>query len=192
MSPGSGVKSGLLKNSGMGQGIAGASNANASGLYGTLTPTLTSEAINPQGIDPADLAKMNTAAQQSAGGSNAGAVGEGGLLSARTRNAGSGAAAIAKSAENAQKNLGDEAVKIQNENTQTKLNQQQEGLRGLQGLYGTNENEALGGLNASNRSLDTAANMKNFWQQLLLQGIQSGGQMASAALGKPAAGAGGG
>jgi|HubBroStandDraft_1064217.scaffolds.fasta_scaffold60127_3 hypothetical protein len=175
MSPGSGIKSGLLANSGTGQNIASTGANNAQGLYGTLSPALTQEATNPQGINPADLAKMNTAAQQSAGGSNAGAVGQGSLLSARTRNAGSGAAAIAKSAEGAQQQLGNEAVGIQNENTQTKLKQQQQGLSGLQNLYGTNEGEALGGLGASSSALKDAASVPNFWQQLALQGVQSAG-----------------
>jgi len=183
MSSGSGVKSGMLANSGTGQGIANTGTGNAASLYGTLSPALTTEATAPQGINPADLAKMNTAAQQSAGGSNAGAVGQGSLLSARTRNAGSGAAAIAKSAEGAQQNLGNEAVGIQNENTQAKLKQQQQGLSGLQGLYGTNEGEALGGLGASNTALKDASSVPNFWQQLALQGVQSAGQAAKVNLG---------
>lgn len=183
MSSGSGVKSGLFANSGAGQGISSNAASTSAGLYGTLSPALTTEATEPQGIAPADLAKMNTAAQQSAGGSNAGAVGQGSLLSARTRNAGSAQGAIAKSAENAGQTLGNEAVGIQNQNTQTKLKQQQEGLNGLQGLYGTNENEALGGLGASNSALNDAGNMKNFWQGLLTQGLQSGGQVATAGLG---------
>lgn len=179
MSTGSGVKSGLLANSGAGQGISGTAASNAAGLYGTVAPALATEATAPQGINPADLAKMNTGAQQSAGGSMAGAVGQGSLLSARTRNAGSADAAIAKSAEGAQQNLGNEAVGIQNQNTQTKLKQQQQGLSGLEGLYGTNEGEALGGLNSSDTALKDAGSMPNFWQQLALQGIQSGGQAAT-------------
>ncbi len=182
MSSGSGIKSGLFANSGTGQGIANTSNANAKGLYGTLNPTLTAEATNPQGINPADLAKMNTSAQQSAGGSNAGAVGQGSLLSARPRNAGTADAAVAKSAEGAGQTLGNESVGIQNENTQAKLKQQQEGLGGLGSLYGSNQSAALGGLNASNTSLKDASQVPNFWQQLMLQGVQSGGQVASAAM----------
>jgi hypothetical protein len=181
MSSGSGVKSGLFANSGAGQGISSNAASTAAGLYGTLSPALTTEATAPQGIAPADLAKMNTAAQQSAGGSNAGAVGQGSLLSARTRNAGSAQGAIAKSAETAGQTLGNEAVGIQNENTQTKLKQQQEGLSGLQGLYGTNENEALGGLNASNTALKSASEVPNFWQSVLMQGMKNGQQAAMAA-----------
>lgn len=168
MSSGSGIKSGMFANSGTGQGIANTSNANANGLYGTLNPTLTAEATNPQGINPADLAKMNTSAQQSSGGSNAGAVGQGSLLSARTRNAGTADAAVAKSAEGAGQTLGNAAVGIQNANTQAKLKQQQQGLGGLGSLYGSNQSAAIGGLNASTSALKGASQVPNFWQQYLL------------------------
>lgn len=167
MSTGTAAKSGLLADSGTAQTLGNTGSANAASLYGTLSPALTTEAAAPQGINPADLAKMNTAAQQSAGGSNSGAVGQGSLLSARTRNAGSADAGIAKSAEGAQQTLGNEAVGIQNENTQTKLKQQQQGLSGLQGLYGTNENAALGGLNASTAALNGEAKAPpSFWQKM--------------------------
>lgn len=170
MSTGTAAKSNSLANVGAGQGIANTGTANAAGLYGTVAPALTQESVAPQGINPADLAKMNTAAQQSAGGSNAGAVGQGSLLSARTRNAGSGAAAIAKSAEGAGQTLGNEAVGIQNENTQVKQKQQQAGLNGLQNLYGTTENSALGGLNASNNAVkDEEGAAPSFWQGLAQQ-----------------------
>jgi hypothetical protein len=180
MSTGTAAKTNSLANIGAGQGIASTGTANAAGLYGTVAPALTQEAIAPQGINPADLAKMNTAAQQSAGGSNAGAVGQGSLLSARTRNAGSGAAAIAKSAEGAQQQLGNEAVGIQNENTKVKQQQQQAGLNGLQSLYGTTENAALGGLGASNQALGLEEKApQSFWQKT---GQQLGGTALNAAL----------
>src|SRR5690348_4147207 len=59
--------------------------ANANALYSTLAPELMSEAAHPSGFGPQELARMNTAAQQSAGGANAGAVGQGALLAQRTR-----------------------------------------------------------------------------------------------------------
>ena len=183
MSSGSGIKSDLLANSGTGNTISQTGRNNASSLYGTLSTTLSTMATNPQGINPADMAKIQTSNMQTAGGANSGAVGQGSLLAARTKNAGTADAAIAKSGESASQNLSKANLATQNENQQVKQNQQAEGLKGLQGLYGTNESAALGGLNASNSALKGASDVGNFWQKLLLQGVQSAGQTASAGVG---------
>jgi hypothetical protein len=68
--------------------------ANAGNLFGSLAPQLTAEATNPQGYGAPTLAKIDTANKQTAGGTQAGAVGQGALLAARTRNAGTADAAI--------------------------------------------------------------------------------------------------
>lgn len=109
----------------------------ANEIGGTLTPQLTQEALHPTGINPTDLNAMQVANQQGAGGAAGGVQGQAGLGAARTRNTGalSGVldeAARAKTRASSQGSLG-----IQNENTKTKLSQQQEGLKGLEGLYGT-------------------------------------------------------
>lgn len=183
MSSGSGIKSGLLANSGSGQSIAQNGQNNASSLYGTLSPTLSTMATNPQGINPADMAKIQTSNMQTAGGANSGAVGQGSLLSARTKNAGTADAAIAKSGEAASQNLSKANLGTQIENQGVKQQQQSEGLKGMQSLYGTNESAALGGLNASDTALKDAGEVPNFWQNLLMQGVKSGGQVGAAALG---------
>lgn len=183
--PGSGVKADDFTNSAAGNALSKTGATNASSLYGTLSPTLSTMATNPQGINPADMAKIQTSNMQTAGGANAGAVGQGSLLSARTKNAGTADAAIAKSGEAASQNLSKANLSTQNENQQVKQQQQSEGLKGLQGLYGTNTGEAVSGLNASNNALKNAGDTSNFWQKLLLQGIQSGGQVASAYEGNP-------
>ena len=184
MAGGSGIKSQDLANSAAGNSISATGRDNAASLYGTLSPTLTTMATNPQGINPADMAKIQTSNMQTAGGANSGAVGQGSLLSARTKNAGTADSAIAKSGEAASQNLSKANLGAQVENQQVKQNQQREGLGGLQSLYGTNESTALGGLNSSNNALKNASDVKNFWQQLLLQGIQSGGDVAAAMLKK--------
>ena len=55
-------------------------------LYGSLMPQLEAEATHPTGIDPTTMAEMKTNQLQTAGGSNAGSVGQGSLLAGRTRN----------------------------------------------------------------------------------------------------------
>jgi hypothetical protein len=182
MSSGNGIKSNLFANSGSGQGLSNTGAQNASSLYGTLSPTLSTMATNPQGINPADMAKIQTSNMQTAGGANSGAVGQGSLLSARTKNAGTADAAIAKSGEAASQNLSKANLATQNENQQLKTQQQGEGLKGLQSLYGTNVGEALGGLNESNSALHDASQVPNFWANLLQQGIAGGAQVGAAAL----------
>ena len=93
-------------------GAEGQSNSNANqffgqanSLYGDLAPTLESEIAHPAGYAPADEAAMETGAQQSAGGSQAGAVGQGGLYAARTGNKGGAAAAIADASRGAGQQL---------------------------------------------------------------------------------------
>jgi hypothetical protein len=127
-------------------------------------------ATNPQGINPADMAKIQTSDMQTAGGANAGAVGQGSLLSARTKNAGTADAAIAKSGEAASQNLSKANLATQNENQKLKTEQQSEGVKGLESLYGTNTGAELGGLNASNVALKNAGEVQpTIWQQLAKQ-----------------------
>lgn len=126
---------------------------NAGALYSTLAPELQTEAAHPAGYAPTDLAAMNTAAQQSAGGSQAAAVGQGNLLAARTRNAGAPAAAIDSAARSASAGLSKAATGIQTKNADLKQKQQQSGLSGLENLYGQNEQGSIGALG------ETAANV---------------------------------
>jgi hypothetical protein len=168
---GTGAQGQDFSNSGAGQAISKTGVNNAASLYGTLSPTLSTMATNPQGINPADMAKIQTSNMQTAGGANSGAVGQGSLLAARTKNAGTADSAIAKSGEAASQNLSKANLSAQNENQQVKQNQQAEGLKGLQGLYGTNESAALGGLNESNAAIKNETQApQSFWKKYL-QGL---------------------
>ena len=172
---GTGAKTGDFANSGAGQAISKTGVANAGSLYGTLSPTLSTMATNPQGINPADMAKIQTSNMQTAGGANSGAVGQGSLLSARTKNAGTADAAIAKSGEAAGQNLSKANLGAQVQNQQVKQEQQDTGLKGLSSLYGTNESAALGGLNESNTALKNETEApQSFWQKYL-QGLGAQG-----------------
>lgn len=153
------------------QGAAGQSNANANtfmgnanALYGQLTPQLESEVAHPAGYSPEDLAAMETGALQSAGGSQASAVGQGGLLAARTRNSGAAAAAIPEASRAAGQNLSQSLLGIRSSNAQLKERERQAGLSGLEGLTGTEtgaSNTALGNV-ASNVNANNGA-VKNSW-----------------------------
>src|SRR5271169_162718 len=122
---------------------------NAGSLFGNLAPMFQTEAAHPAGMAPTDIAAADTAAQQSAGGSEAAAVGQGALRAARTRNAGAGDAAVASSARSAGQNLSQAALTTRLKNAGMKEQEQQAGLKGLEGLFGENlsaGNSALAGV----------------------------------------------
>src|SRR5271165_169743 len=177
-----GVESQQLANSGTAQNLSNNLTANASNIYGGLEPTLQAEAAHPQGYTPTQLANMNTAAMQSAGGSQAGAVGQGGLLAARTRNAGAAQNAVGAGARQAGQNLSNAAVGTQLQNANLQQKQQQAGISGLGGLYNTELGQGENALGLSNQALSgaNASAANNPYMQLLMQGMQSGGQVGAA------------
>jgi hypothetical protein len=142
-----------------GVGNAKTLGGNAQGLYSTLAPSLTSEALAPPGMSEKDLAAINTAGQQSEGGSMAGAVGQGGLLAARTRNAGGADAAIADAARGGGERTSEGALKTQIMNAQLKQQQRRAALGQMGDLYGTGVSgtSANLGATASNVNADAAA-----------------------------------
>lgn len=120
---------------------------NAGAIYADIAPTLESQVANPQGFTPADEAAMETGAQQSAGGSQSAAVGQGGLLAARTGNAGAAQRSIADASRGAGEQLSQNLLRIRTQNAQLKQRQREQGLSELGGLFGTNVeggNRALG------------------------------------------------
>lgn len=141
------------------QNISNTDAGNAAGLFGALAPTLESEMAHPAGFDPTTMAKMNTGAQQTAGGSNAAAVGQGALRAARTRNAGAPAAAEAASNRAAGETLSKGRLGVDTANAELKARQQQQGAQGLESLYGTNTGASVNALGqvASNVNANTNA-----------------------------------
>ena len=179
-----GVEAQQLQNAGTGQNLSSALTSNASGIYGGLEPTLAARSATPMGYTPGEKASMSTAAQQSAGGSNAGAVGGGGLYAARTRNAGAGQTSIGNAVRSSGQNLSRAAVGTEVKSADLGQANQRAALGGLGSLYDENQSGAIGALNSSNQALagadQSAAN--DPWNKILLQAIQSGGQVGAAAL----------
>lgn len=184
MSGHSGIKGDLLANSGNANALEKLYAGNAAGINSVLTPTLTAEAVNPQGYSPTQLAAQTTAAQQSAGGSNAGAVGGSLLRAARTRNIGAAPAAIGEANRNASQRLGNINAGIQAKSADIAQANRQAGLKGLEGLYGENVSGGNQALGLSNQALAGAGNLKNFWQDLLSNSINAGSNIASAFVGR--------
>ena len=168
------------------QNLSNGLQGNAQSLYGSVAPELQAEAAAPSGYAPADLAAMNTSAQQSAGGSQAGAVGQGALLAARTRNAGAPAAAIGQSTRTAGQQASNAAVGIQAKNAGLKEEQRQAGLSGLENLYGrdlTGATTALGEVAPAINANTNAANESWDWTKFVLDPLlAAGGGAATKAL----------
>src|SRR5882757_764929 len=163
----SGVKKDALANSGTANAMSSDLYGNSQAAYGTLAPQLQAEITNPQGYTPAEKAAQKTAAQQSTGGSMSGAVGQGALQSARTRNAGGSAAAIGQSARTAGQNLSNAALQTETNDANLKQANRQAGLTGMQQLYGTTLGGSENALGLSNQALGVAnSTPKTFWQQM--------------------------
>lgn len=178
-----GVEKDALANSGTANANSGTLFGNAGNIYGSLAPQLQAQASAPPGYTPTQKAAMNTAGQQSAGGTQAAAVGQGALLAARTRNAGTADAAIAQGTRSAGQQASDVAVGTEVKNANLQQQQRDSAQRGLEGLYST----TLGGSNAalgiSNNALSVAdqAAANNPWLKLAQSGLAAGGQAAGGA-----------
>lgn len=173
-SGGSGVKQQGFANVGRGQNLFGDLTNNANAIYGGLAPTLEAESAHPQGLTPQAKASINTAAQQSGGGSTAGAIGAGKLYSARTRNAGGAKAAVGEGVRAAGKNLSDAALNTEITSAKLANQQQEQAQRGLQGLYGTELSGGENALGLSNQALGITNQAKpSFWQQIATTGAKN-------------------
>ncbi len=164
-----------LANSGTAQG-------NANSLYGSLAPTLEGEVAHPVGFAPSDLSAMETGAQQSAGGSQSGAVGQGGLYAARTGNKGAAAAAIADASRGAGQQLSKNLLGIRSANANLKNDQRQAGISGLTNLTGLETgaaNNALSNVAGLSKANTDAENASYDWASDIFAPILSAGGAAA-------------
>jgi hypothetical protein len=165
-SGGSGVKQDEFANSGTANALQNQYSSNAASVYGGLEPQLASEAAHPTGLTPMQKASQNTAAQQSAGGGTAGAIGAGKLYSARTHNAGGAKAAIGQATRGAGQNLSDAALNTEQQDASLQNKNRQAGLGGLEGLNAEQTSAGEGALGLSDQALGLANEAKpTFLQQ---------------------------
>lgn len=176
-SGGSGVKSDLFGNSGVANNLANQYSANAANIYGGLEPTLAAESAHPTGLTPMQKASQNTAAQQSAGGGTAGAIGAGRLYSARTRNAGGAKAAIGQATRGAGQNLSNAALSTEQQDAALQQKNQNAARAGLTSLNAQQTGAGEQALGLSNQALGLASKVPpTFWQKL---GSQAAGDALS-------------
>lgn len=156
------------------QEFGGTSMGNANQLFNTLMPAYQQEAINPQGYTPSQKASMDTASQQSTGGAVAGAVGQGNLMGARDRNAGSFAPALDASARRAASINSENALGVENKSADLAEKKRQAGLAGLTGLYDTTTSDALKSLGLENEAINAGVEAgKSGWYQNTLGAINA-------------------
>jgi predicted transcriptional regulator len=167
---GKGANKQLLTNAGTAQNQNKRLIGQAQSLYGTVDPILQQEATNPTGYDPSDIAAMNTASQQSLGGSVGATTGQANLEAARTNNAGGFQGAIASSARDARRTLSQNALQVQIANAQLKQQKQQQAISQIAQLYGIDEATAANYLNSSNSALSSENQSHPLQQGLLTAG----------------------
>lgn len=155
---GKGANKRLLENSGTAQTRSGQADTNATAIGAPLTSQLQSEATNPQGYTPQQMAYMNTASQQSLGGSTAGITGQGNLEATRTRNAGGATGAIDSASRSNARDLSQNALQVQTDQAKMQQAQKQQALESLRQLYGVDESTAEGYLNSSDTALNDEEN----------------------------------
>jgi hypothetical protein len=181
---GKGANKNLMNNSGTAQSLNKQLSGQATGISSTLVPELQSEAADPQGYTPQQQAYLNTASQQSLGGSVGGATGQANLQAARTRNAGGYQGAIGSDARGAAKQLSTNALGIQKSQADLQQQQRQQALSSLQSLYGVDESTAAGYLGTSDSALgaeNATTGVNSLGSKVLLQAMANGEKAAGAA-----------
>lgn len=147
-------------------GVAGTAGSNATQIGSTITPVLEQQATHPTGYDPTTLNNMLVSQQEAVGGGNAAIGGEGRLSALRSRTAGGLAPVLAEAARSKGRTLASGALNVQNRSADLAQQKQQEALRALQGLYGTDTSNQLKamGLQAEDVQNELAAGRQGWLQ----------------------------
>lgn len=164
------------------QGDAATARGHSSQLYDQLFPTYQEEALHPQGFDPVTKAGMKTSAMQTVGGATGGAVGQGDLTAARTRNSGGFEAAGDEAERTGLRQLSADNLGIEQGDAALKEQHHQQGIAGEQGLYTGNQDQLMKAMSLGNQAINTELEagksgwLQNFMQ--ILQTINGGGSAA--------------
>lgn len=153
-------------------------NTRGQQLFSSLFPSLENQYANPVGLNntsgytPEQTNEMTTASNQSLGGAVAGAVGQGNLQAARTRNSGGYATALDDAVRQAgrqqsQNVLGihEDSAKLsaqqQEMSDQMKSQEREQALSGMEGLYGQNINELMQMMGLGPQAINSEVNAGN-------------------------------
>jgi hypothetical protein len=138
----------------------------ASGISGTLIPTLNRELAGGGGLTPTQKNQMLVAANQGSGGAAGGVAGQAGLAAARTRNSGA-LSGVLDAAARAKAQAGSQAgLNVENKSTDLANQQKAQAASELGGLYGTDVSAQMKAMGLQNQDLDTELNAnKSGWLQ---------------------------
>ena len=167
--------------------VAGKAGYDASQVGSSFIPGLEREAQNPVGFTPIQKNRQLVAGAEAIGGVNAGLTGEAKLASARTRNAGGFAPALDEAARIKSRQLGTNALNVENEDARLAQEKQQFAQKQLQGLYGLDTTNQLKAMGLSDEAI--AEELKagqTGWQQNAMgwiQAIKPGGKVGGASFG---------
>jgi len=129
---------GLAKNAAnTAKSTASGFGSSAANVGSALVPELTHEATSPTGFNPNDLNAMLVGGEEGAGGATSSLSGEAGRTAARSRNTGALSGVLDELQRGKGRQLSQNALNVQTMNAQEKERQRSQGLKGLEGVYGT-------------------------------------------------------
>jgi hypothetical protein len=146
-----------------------------------LNPFFRQEMTAEHGFDPTQTNELLTAAGAGTGGATSALTGQAELEAARTRNPSGFTKSLDEVARDKQKALAgsSEAIAVQDVLGAKQLNQ--EGARGMEGLYGTNVKGQLDAMGQQAQDINSEVNAgKSGWYQNLLAGVDAGANVFKA------------
>lgn len=162
--------------------LSGALSSQGLGINSSLVPTLQSEVNNPIGFGQQALTQMQTAGGQTAAAGQAAGQQRAALAASRTGNLASLPAVQDQLARSATQSADQNALGLDIQNNQAKLQQQQQGLRGLQGMGESDIGQSENALGLSNQALNSYMNAANWWEQPLNAAVGGAAKGAGMAL----------
>ena len=163
----------------------------AQGIGANLTPFLTQEMLHPQGIGQQGITAETSAALGGAGGAMSAFNGEAAQRAGASRNAGGFQAALDDASRQRMKAAAGSSEGIQAQNENLKQTQQQEGAKGLQGMYGTDTSGMLESQGQEANDINAEANAdKSGWLQNAMGLTNSASGLIGALKGKKNGGGG--
>lgn len=175
------VQGAAKSNAGTAGGVGAGYGTAASGISGSIIPTLTRQAQGQgTGLTPEQKNQMLVSGAEAVGGVNAGLKGAADLATARTRNAGGFSAALDEAARQKGRQMATVGQNVQNLSTNIAQQQQQNALKELQGLYGTDVSGQLQAMGLQNQAENTALNAGNTgWLQNTLNTVKTLGGLGA-------------
>lgn len=168
----------------------------ASSIASTLTPYLTRELNNPQGISQQDTTAAVSADLAGAGGVAGGLQTRADERAAATGNDSGVGASMDDIARQREQAAAQASSAVANKNTDVKLQQQDQAATGLRGLYGTDVGAQLNAMGVRNNAIgqEVNAGSHGWFQNMtnLIASIRGGGQAPGASSPGGSGGGGGG